>query len=125
MSWIFSLPLQDLSYTQLIPVSVPQNKLKASDSFIFNARVEVDGNQKPNYHLTQTNTFGGHMSGSVINTFEIVECNKAMAAAGIDAKLHLRDACGAQSFWFEGEDTAVEAAKVFASEFFAAKGVTF
>lgn len=65
------------------------------------------------------------MSGNVINTFEIAECNKALAEAGISAKLHLRDACGAQSFWFEGENEAIEAAKAFTTRFFAEKGVTF
>lgn len=59
------------------------------------------------------------MSASVINTFEIVECNKALAAAGFEAKLHLRDACGAQSFWMENESAD---AKRFVEEFFQGKG---
>lgn len=65
------------------------------------------------------------MARGIVNTFEIVACNKALAEAGIVAKLHLRDTCGAQSFWFEGEDAEVEKARAFANEYFADKGVTF
>lgn len=55
---------------------------------------------------------------SIITTFEIVDCNKALGAEGIAAKLHLRDACGAQSFWLEGTPAEVEKAKAFMDTYF-------
>lgn len=59
------------------------------------------------------------MSVSIINTFEIVECNKALAEAGLEATLHLRDACGAQSLWLENESPT---AKELVEKFFQGKG---
>lgn len=58
------------------------------------------------------------MTAKIINTFEVVECNKAMKAEGINAKLHLRDACGAQSFWIEGAEKEFEEARDFVSSYF-------
>lgn len=55
---------------------------------------------------------------NVVTTFEIVDCNKALEAEGIAAKLHLRDACGAQSFWLEGEPAEVGKAKTFIETYF-------
>lgn len=55
---------------------------------------------------------------SIISPFDVMECNTAMAYAGIEAKLHLTDSCGGQSFWYEGASGEVEKAKAFVEDFF-------
>ena len=40
----------------------------------------------------------------VLSTFELAECNKALAKEGFGGKLHLHDVCGGQYLsWDEGE----------------------
>lgn len=42
----------------------------------------------------------------VLSTFELEECNKALAKAGFGGKLHLHDVCGGQYLsWDENEAT--------------------
>ena len=46
---------------------------------------------------------------AVITTFDVVDCNRALAEAGFSGSVHLHDACGAQSLsWDESLDSGPE-----------------
>ena len=38
------------------------------------------------------------MARKIINTFDVAECNHALAEAGLDTRIHVHDACGGQFF---------------------------
>ncbi len=63
------------------------------------------------------------MARKIINTFDVVDCNKALAAAGLETRVHLHDACGAQFFsWDTLGELDVQVREAVAA-FFAARGV--
>lgn len=39
----------------------------------------------------------------VVTPFEVADCNTELLCAGVPCRVHLTDACGAQSFWLEAE----------------------
>ena len=59
----------------------------------------------------------------IVNTFEVEDCNRTLAQAGLPARVHLHDACGGQFFSWEslGERDAEVHATV--ESFFSNKGV--
>ncbi|WP_085830952.1 RDAC family protein [Collinsella vaginalis] len=58
------------------------------------------------------------MARPIVTPFQVAEVNEELKAAGINSRVHLTDACGAQSLWIEMDPcveleqtrTAVEAA---------------
>ena len=47
---------------------------------------------------------GKHPMTKVLTTFELTDCNKALAEAGYSGKIHLHDVCGGQYLsWDEDE----------------------
>lgn len=59
------------------------------------------------------------LMGKKINTFDVVDCNKALEAAGFSARLHMHDACGGQYFSWQEDQPGV---KELLAEFFSARG---
>ena len=39
----------------------------------------------------------------VVTPFEVADCNAELLRAGVPCRVHLTDACGAQSLWLEAE----------------------
>ena len=39
----------------------------------------------------------------VVTPFEVADCNTELLRAGVPCRVHLTDACGAQSLWLEAE----------------------
>ena len=58
--------------------------------------------------------------GKKVNTFDVVDCNKALEAAGFSARLHMHDACGGQYFSWQEDQAGV---RDLLEEFFAGRGV--
>ena len=44
----------------------------------------------------------------VVTPFEVAECNTELLRAGVPCRVHLTDACGAQSLWLEDHAVIVE-----------------
>ncbi|MBE6469810.1 MAG: hypothetical protein E7001_07705 [Coriobacteriaceae bacterium] len=51
------------------------------------------------------------MARPIVTPFQVAEVNDELQAAGINAHVHLSDACGAQSLWVE-PDPCVELERV-------------
>lgn len=58
--------------------------------------------------------------GKKVNTFDVVDCNKALESAGFSARLHMHDACGGQYFSWREDQAGV---RDLLKEFFAGRGV--
>ncbi len=61
----------------------------------------------------------------VANLFDIIHLNKRLADKHIAAEVHLRDACGRQTLWFElkdAEEDTLSRAQDVAISYFAGKG---
>lgn len=59
----------------------------------------------------------------VITPFEVADCNAELLRAGVPCRVHLTDACGAQSFWLEAEKDKLEEAHAVIVGFFEKKGL--
>lgn len=46
----------------------------------------------------------------VVTPFEVAECNTELLRAGVPCRVHLTDACGAQSLWLEAEKERLDEA---------------
>ena len=46
----------------------------------------------------------------VVTPFEVADCNTELLRAGVPCRVHLTDACGAQSFWLEAEKERLDEA---------------
>lgn len=62
-----------------------------------------------------------------VGIHEVIECNKQLEKEKFPYKLHLRDACGRQSFWLEPlvqevEETTEEKMFDFVKHFFSERG---
>lgn len=58
----------------------------------------------------------------VVTPFEVAECNAELLHAGVSCRVHLTDACGAQSLWLEAEDDGLDEARAVIVGFFEKKG---
>ena len=61
----------------------------------------------------------------VANFFDVMNLNALLTRQGIAAEIHLRDACGRQTLWFELQDDATDTlakAQNAATTYFASKG---
>ena len=58
--------------------------------------------------------------GKKVNTFDVVDCNKALEEAGFLARLHMHDACGGQYFSWQEDQAGV---RDLLKGFFAERGV--
>lgn len=64
---------------------------------------------------------------NVIAIGQVVDVNKELAARGVEAKVHLHDACGRQTLSLEALDggtATLETARTVVREFFAERGIT-
>lgn len=62
---------------------------------------------------------------AVITTFDVVDCNQALAEAGFSGSVHLHDACGAQSLsWDASLDSGPEPVGPWLERFFSSRGAT-
>lgn len=46
----------------------------------------------------------------VVTPFEVADCNTELLRAGVPCRVHLTDACGAQSLWLEAEKERLDEA---------------
>ncbi len=63
----------------------------------------------------------------IVSTFDVADCNKALADAGFAYRIHLHDACGGQSLSYECTRTACDQPfmlRTWLRDFFAKRGYT-
>ena len=58
----------------------------------------------------------------IVTPFEVADLNTELMQAGVSCRVHLTDACGAQSFWLEAEEDQLDAAHAVIVAFFERKG---
>ena len=58
----------------------------------------------------------------VVTPFEVADCNAELLSAGVPCRVHLTDACGAQSLWLEVADDRLDEAHAVIVGFFEKKG---
>lgn len=61
----------------------------------------------------------------VVTPFEVADCNTELLRAGVPCRVHLTDACGAQSFWLEAEKERLDEAHAVIVEFFEKRAQSF
>ena len=49
----------------------------------------------------------------VVTPFEVADCNAELLRAGVPCRVHLTDACGAQSLWLETEKERLDEAGTY------------
>lgn len=54
----------------------------------------------------------------VVTPFEVADCNAELLRVGVPCRVHLTDACGAQSLWLEAEKERLDEAHAVIVEFF-------
>lgn len=58
----------------------------------------------------------------VVTPFEVADCNAELLRAGVPCRVHLTDACGAQSLWLETEKERLDEAHAVIDGLFGKKG---
>lgn len=59
----------------------------------------------------------------IVSTFEVEDCNRALAQAGLPTRVHLHDACGGQFFSWDPLGERDAEARETAEHFFSNKGI--
>lgn len=63
------------------------------------------------------------MSRKMINTFNVADCNRVLAEAGLDTRIHMHDACGGQFFSWDSLGEKDPQVREAIAAFFSARGV--
>lgn len=59
----------------------------------------------------------------IVSTFEVEDCNRALAQAGLPTRVHLHDACGGQFFSWDSLGERDADVREAAEHFFSSKGI--
>ncbi|MDO4849797.1 MAG: hypothetical protein Q4B45_08520 [Coriobacteriia bacterium] len=63
------------------------------------------------------------MARKIINTFDVADCNRALAEAGLETRIHMHDACGGQFFSWDSLGEKDPQVREAIAAFFRARGV--
>ena len=63
------------------------------------------------------------MSRKIINTFDVADCNRVLAEAELETRVHMHDACGGQFFNWDSLGEKDPQVREAVAAFFSARGV--